>query len=147
MEQRTNQTSLSSTVKKTRGGKDAQRSHQQLHRAAQIHAGEGIHPAGSKHQAGESRHPGDDGVLPETAAAAQDFSSTESPFGRLFPVLEGDHELPICQLQGGRCTSASEPLPRSPEISYVSSFPSAHQGEAGTMCSQSSLETLVETQT
>lgn len=117
MEQRTNQMSLSSTVKKTCGGKDAQRSHQQLHRAAQIHAGEGIPPAGPKHQAGESRHPGDDGGLPETAAAAQEFSSTESPLGRVFPVLEGDHELPICQLQGGRCTSASEPLPRSPEIS------------------------------
>lgn len=117
MKQRTNQMSLSSTVKKTCGGKDAQRSHQQLHRAAQIHAGEGIPPAGPKHQAGESRHPGDDGGLPETAAAAQDFSSTESPLGWLFPVLEGDHELPICQLQGGRCTSASEPLPRIPEIS------------------------------
>lgn len=79
MTQRTKQMSLSSTVEKTCSGKDAQRSHQQLHRAAQIHAGEGVPAAGPQHQTGESRYPGDDGGLPETAAAEQDFSSTESP--------------------------------------------------------------------
>lgn len=79
MKQTSNRMSPSSTVEKTSGGKDAPRSHQQLHRAAQIHAGEGIPPAGSKHQAGESRHPGDDGGFSETAAAAQDLGSTESP--------------------------------------------------------------------
>ncbi len=116
LKQTSNRMSPSSTVEKTSGGKDAARSHQQLHRAAQIHAGEAIPAAGSKHQAGESRHPGDDRGFSETAAAAQDLGSTESPLWRLFPVLEGDHELLIWKHQGGRCTSASEPMPRRPEI-------------------------------
>ncbi len=39
LKQTSNRMSPSSTVEKTSGGKDAARSHQQLHRAAQIHAG------------------------------------------------------------------------------------------------------------
>ncbi len=70
LKQTSNRMSPSSTVEKTSGGKDAARSHQQLHRAAQIHAGEAIPAAGSKHQAGESRHPGDDRGFSESSSCS-----------------------------------------------------------------------------
>lgn len=58
-------------VKKTHSGENAQRPYQHLHRATQSHPGEGVPQAGAQLQAGESRHPGDDGELPEAAAAVR----------------------------------------------------------------------------
>ena len=62
---------LVSAAQKASGGEVTQRANQQQHRAAQVSPGSRVPQPAARLQAGESRHPGDDRLLHDTAAAAE----------------------------------------------------------------------------
>ncbi len=139
----------SSTAEKTYCGENAQRSHQQLHRAAQGHSREEVPQAGAQLQAGESRHPGDDRELPEAAAAADPLSQRLQP--RPLSLLEGLRALPLCRIQHrGLCHSsaaAGAAAPSGPESWKLLPTPLHRQAHhaAGQQQQRLRVEALVET--
>lgn len=136
---------------KTHCGENAQRSHQQLHRAAQSHSGEGVSQARAQLQAREGWHLGDDCELPQAAAAVRPLSRLQPG---LLSVLEGSCALPFSWLRGFSHPSAGPPAagpeaPSGPDSRHLLPsllHPQAHNS-AGQWEQRSCVETLVETET